>query len=280
MEVNPVDENGRTTPRVMLQRRLRRSRERAGLSVRALAEKVDYPYGYLSRVENGKQLPSDALAEALDTFFDTDGLYGELLEMSRANLIADYSRSVVAREPEALRIQVFTSSIVPGLLQVEGYARSLFRESLPGESPEALDERVQVRMSRQRVLQREVPPYYWAVLDEAALRRSVGGRACMREQLAHILKAAESLRTTVQVIPFEQGAHSMLGGSLTLHTFADGGTIALVESFANGEPVEAPSRLIELTQLFDVAHAKALPEAESLALVHRYLEEYEDEDDS
>lgn len=280
MEVNPVDENGKPTPRAILERRLRRSRERAGLSVRSLAEKIDYPYGYLSRVENGKQLPSDALSEALDTFFETDGLFGELLEMSRANLIADYSRAVVAREPEALRIQVFTSSVIPGLLQVKGYARSLFHASLPGHSAEELEERVEVRIRRQRILQREVPPYYWAVMDEAALRRPLGGRSCMREQLAHILKAAESPRTMIQVVPFEQGAHSMLGGSLTLHSLPDGATIAAVESFANGEPVESPKRLLDLNQRFDMARSKALPEAESLALINRYMEEYEDEDGS
>ena len=280
MEVNPVDENGKPTPRAILERRLRRSRERAGLSVRSLAEKIDYPYGYLSRVENGKQLPSDALSEALDTFFETDGLFGELLEMSRANLIADYSRAVVAREPEALRIQVFTSSLIPGLLQVEDYARSLFRVGLPSATREELDEHVEVRTRRRRIFEQQASPYYWAIMDEAALKRPIGGRACMVKQLSYMLQAAEHPSITIQVLPFAQGAHTMLGGGLTLLTLQGGETIGLVESFATGEPVQSPRRIVELNQIFDVARSQSLPEPESLALVRQYLSDYEDEDDS
>ncbi|MCK1798399.1 helix-turn-helix transcriptional regulator [Streptomyces sp. XM4193] len=279
MEVNPIDENDGDTPRAILARRLRTARARANLTVRALAEEIDYPYGYLSRVENGRQLPSDALAEALDGRFGTDGLFGELLAMSRNHLIADYSRAVVEREPEAHRIQVFTSSIVPGLLQTKAHADALFLASVPGITREEVAERVVVRLHRQQIFARESPPYYWAVMDEVALRRQVGGRECMREQLRHLVQESRRPRTTLQVVPFEQGAHSMLGGSLTLHTLGNGETIAVIESFATGTPVEEPSRVLLLQQRYDMARSKALCETESLALIQRYLKEYEDEEE-
>lgn len=149
MELNNEDDD-RATPRTVLGRRLRRMRETANLSQRALADKVGYPHTYISRVERGEQLPSEALTEDLDTHFATDGLLAELLSMALDASIPDYGRAVVEREGKAARIQVFGSSLIPGLLQTEDYAHALFRESLPGESEERTNERVATRMRRQR----------------------------------------------------------------------------------------------------------------------------------
>lgn len=210
MELN--NESDQLTPRVRLGRRLRRMRERKELSLRQLSEQVGgYSHSYLGRVELGEQLPSEALVNSLDSFFDTDGVLCELLEIAHASVIADYSRTVVSKEPEAERIQVFTSSLVPGLLQTEEYARELFRRSLPGESEEDRNARVTVRLRRQRILRQENPPYYWSIMDEAALRRPVGDTGRMAAQLRHLLNVASRPRITVQILPFAEGAHPMLG---------------------------------------------------------------------
>lgn len=275
MEINLPDAGG-TTPRRMLARRLRRCRARTELSIRGLADKIGYPYGYLSRVENEKQLPSDALAEALDAFFETDDLFAELLEMCRANLIADYSRALVARENETIRLQVFTSSLIPGLLQTEGYARELFREGGGGIDEEQVEERVLARMRRKRLLAREDPPFYWAIFDEAALKRAVGGPDCMRRQLQEVLDSAARPHIAVQVLPFERGAYSMMGGCLSMLTMEDGSTVGHIESFVTGDVVESPKQLVPLAERFDRACASACPEGESLDLVRAYLREYED----
>jgi hypothetical protein len=200
--------------------------------------------------------------------------------MAQDTLIASYSLAFVRKEPDAERIQVFTSSLIPGLLQTEGYARELFRTGSPGIEEDEVNERVTVRMHRKRIFEHEEPPFYWAIMDEAALSRPVGGVACMKEQIHHILRAAKHPRMTIQVLPFAQGAHSMLGGSMTLLTLKTGGTIAMVEIFAFGEQVESPKRLIKLSQAFDVARSKALSENESLDLIRHYLKEYENAHDS
>ncbi|MGO4756795.1 multiprotein-bridging factor 1 family protein, partial [Streptomyces sp. 2MCAF27] len=106
MELN--DNEDKITPRTMLGRRLRRMREDAGLSIRVLAEQLGYPYSYIGRVERGEQLPSEALAEALDARFGASGLFADLLEMAQEESIADYARTVVDEERTATRIQVFT----------------------------------------------------------------------------------------------------------------------------------------------------------------------------
>ncbi|MFI1205917.1 DUF5753 domain-containing protein [Streptomyces sp. BHT-5-2] len=279
MELNSDDV--RLTPRLRLGRRLRRLRERKGLSLRQLSERVGgYSHSYLGRVELGEQLASEALVNALDEFFDSDGVLSELLELAHDTLIPDYSRKVVAKEPEAERIQVFNSSHVTALLQTPEYMRAHFRKSQLHDSEEQIEERVAARMKRQRILERARPPYYWGIMDEAALRRPIGGRRCMAEQLKHLLQLGGRPRVTVQILPFDRGAHPILGGSLTLHTLPDGTTIAGVESFDSGESVESPKRVLELTQWFDVARSLALTDDESLDLIRTYLKEYEVEDDT
>lgn len=279
MELN--NESGKLTPRLRLGRRVRRLRERKGLSLRQLSEHVGgYSHSYLGRVELGDQLPSEALVNSLDAFFDADGVLSELLELAHESLIADYSRTFVSKESAAARIQVFTSSLIPGLLQTEEYARELFRRALPGESENKLNERVAVRMRRQRIFDREEAPLYWAIMDEAALKRPMLATKNMIEQLRHLTRIAVRPRITVQVLPFTRGLHPMLGGGLTLMTLTDGGTIALVESFDSGEGVDSANRVVELTDRLDLARAMALTDDESLDLIRRYLKEYEDDRDS
>ncbi|MFE6779661.1 helix-turn-helix domain-containing protein [Streptomyces sp. NPDC057702] len=279
MELNNEDE-GRLTPQVLIGRRLRRLRERAGVSQRALASAVHYPHSYISRVERGEQLPSQTLAEALDAYFDTDELFVELLATARELAIPDYGKMVARGEEVASRIQVFNSSLIPGLLQTEDYAQALFRASLPGESAEQIAALVAARMARKMVFEKTEKPFYWAIMDEAALRRPVGGFGCMRSQLHSVLTVAQSPHVAVQVLPFTQGEHPLLGGSLSLLTLANGTTIAYVESYATGHPIESPQRVLELTQRFDKARSQALPEDESIDMVRSYLKEYEHEHDS
>jgi transcriptional regulator with XRE-family HTH domain len=275
------NETSKLTPRVRLGRRMRKLRERKGLSLRQLSEQVGgYSHSYLGRVELGDQLPSEALVNSLDEFFNTDGVLGELLELAHDSSIPDYGRVVVSREADAVRIQVFTSSLVPGLLQTEDYARELFRASLPGQPEDRLNELVTVRMKRKAIFERKDPPFYWAIMDEAALKRPMKSATLMASQLRHLLQVTESRHLTAQVLPFSEGAHPMLGGCLSLLTLRDGGTMAFVESFKSGETVELPKRVVELTQGFDIARSLALPEDRSLDLIRKYLGEYEDEHDS
>ncbi|MGW7487834.1 helix-turn-helix domain-containing protein [Streptomyces sp. NPDC054786] len=279
MELNNEDDD-RATPRSVLGRRLRRLREAADLSQRALADKVGYPHTYLSRVERGEQLPSEALAEALDAHFATDGLFVELLSMAQDASIPDYGRAVVHGESKAARIQVFESSLIPGLLQTDDYAHALIRKSLPGEREERVSELAAARMRRKRVFDKAEPPFYWAIMDEAALRRPVGGVKCMAGQIHHILTMTQLPHTSIQILPFRQGEHPLLAGSLTLLTLRNGTTTGYAESFASGESVESPRRVLQLTQRFDIARSMALPESGSLDLIRSYLRDYEDEEDS
>lgn len=263
----------RPTVRRVLGSTLRRHREQAQLSLRELATKTTYNHTYIGRVERGEQLPSDALAQSLDDVLGTGGALFELLEVAREGAIQDYGRTLIHREFSAARIQVFTSSVVPGLLQTPSYARALFDASRLRKSDADLDDAVVARVGRQRIFAREEPPFFWAIMDEAALRRPVGSGDCMREQLTYVAEAARSPHVSCQIFPFGAGVHPMLGGSLTLLTMNDGEAVGHLESFGSGELVESPKRIIELTELFDTVRAGALPQEESLSLIRKYAEE-------
>ncbi|MFF6847963.1 helix-turn-helix domain-containing protein [Streptomyces antimycoticus] len=249
-------------------------RNREGLSLRDVADETTYGHSYIHRVETGEQLASEPLMVALDRRFNMGGTMMKLLDVAREGSVQEYGRKAAMREEKAERIQVVTSSTVPALLQTEGYARALFSACHPKAATHHLDGLVAERMRRKRVFDREEPPPYWAIMDESALKRPIGGKSAMADQLTHILKVAESPDFTIQVLPFERGEYWMLGGSLTLLTGASGSTLAYIESFGSGELVESTRRVIELTQQFDLVRGLALPERESLELVGSYLEGY------
>jgi transcriptional regulator with XRE-family HTH domain len=257
MDLNPDDE--RMTPREVLARHARRLREASGLSVRALSDRIRYGFSYLSRVENGTQPPSGALVRALDEFYGTGGLFADLRKADEDAAIRDY-RAVLRKEKDAVRVQNLNSTLIPGLLQTEEYARELMRAGQNWESEAEMEEWVADRMNRQRLFEREVPPEYWALLDEAVLARPVGGPGCMARQLGHLLRASESFYNTVQVIPFSCGAHSNAGGSALLLTMSDGTIIGHVEGTMTREPITAQGRVIKLTRKFDQARSVALSE--------------------
>lgn len=275
MELNESDEWGdRATPRTFPGRLLKRMRERNNLSQRALATDIHYPHSYISRVERHEQLPSKGLTDALDKHFDADGLFNDSLVMAQDALATEYGPDYLSHEKECVRLQVFTSSLVPGLLQTEGYARAMFSSGLSRYELPALEQHVQKRLRRQQLLQKENAPHYWAIMDETALKRPSPNRDVMARQLRHLLEVLEWENIRIQVLPFDQAFHPFLGGSLTLLTMENGATKALVESYGSGKLVDAPRQVVDLVERFDVARAQALPVAESATLIRRYLEGY------
>ncbi|MEO3751213.1 helix-turn-helix transcriptional regulator [Streptomyces sp. B6B3] len=268
------ENDGRENLRKVLAEEIRSQRERRSWSLRDVAAKTTYNHTYFSRIERGEQLPSDALAKTLDELFETGDLLQRILEAIRSASIQDYVRVMMKKEGTATRVQVFNSSLVTGLLQTERYMRALFRASKPGISDEELEAFTNARMARKFVFEKDDPPLFWSIMDEAALRRPVGGKECMVEQLEALVEMARSPNVVIQVHPFDAGAHPMMGGSMTLLTMPHGEHLAYVESFTFGQLIESPKRAAELTQLFDFARVHALCPEESLEFIGRCREEY------
>jgi transcriptional regulator with XRE-family HTH domain len=273
-------DDDRPTLRTVLGERMRRMRQDEGLSLREFADQIHMPFGFLGRVERGEQEATETLVTALDRRWDTAGLFADLLVAAQEMTIPDYSRDFTRKERDTVRIQVFASSLIPGLLQTADYARELFRTGLVPAPREEIEKKVAFRMKRQRIFDRDEPPFYWAIMDEAALRRPIADRRAMKEQVAHILNMAERPHITVQVMPFDRGLYSMMGGCLTIYTMRNGTSTAQVESFGSALPVDSPQKVVRELQRFDAARSMALTEDESLGLIREYLKEYEHERDS
>jgi hypothetical protein len=137
------------------------------------------------------------------------------------DVLPDWFESYLGLEAAASVIRTFELQFVNGLFQTETYARAVTSLGNKTASAEELDRRVSVRLKRQDVLTSPEPPQVWSVMDEAVLRRPVGGRGVMCDQLAHLIEVASLPRVTIQVVPFARGGHAAAGGSFTVLRFAE-----------------------------------------------------------
>jgi hypothetical protein len=131
---------------------------------------------------------------------------------------------------------------------------------------------VTVRLARQELLRSERPPFYSAILDEAAIRRPVGGPAVMRAQLARLLRLMDTSRTLLQVLPFEHGEHALMGGTLTILTMENRSAVAYEESIATGTLIEDPEAVTARERTYEQMRAYALSPRDSAALVRATME--------
>jgi hypothetical protein len=162
--------------------------------------------------------------------------------------------------------------VVPGLLQTEEYARAVLSVGLTLSSDAQLEERLTARMGRQERIGSADRPDLWVVLDEAVLRRPVGGHAVMRQQMERLLAAAAEPHITVQVLPFDQGEHDAMGGSLTILMLPDGSEVAYTEGAHYGQLIEEPSEVGRFTLTYDRLRAAALPPLMSLDMIRSVME--------
>lgn len=159
-------------------------------------------------------------------------------------------------------------------MQTKEYAHAQLslREEL---TPEQVEQRVNARLSRQDRLRSAEPPLRWAIIDEAVLRRPVGSRECMHNQLARLLEQVDTPDSKVQVMPFSAGAHYVLGGTLTLLTLPNSSTVAYEEGVEVGHLHEDRDSAKKWRRRYEVLRANALPPAASAELIRQAMEDYQ-----
>ncbi|MBY8885764.1 helix-turn-helix transcriptional regulator [Streptomyces sp. PTM05] len=251
---------------------LRRHREQAGLSLERLAAIVKYSRSHLSRIEIAEVMPPPDLAELLDAAFGTDGIFGKVYELAKREVHPDQYRRLMELEARAREIEEYGGQLVPGLVQTEDYARALFRVSNPAASPEAIEEKVAARMSRQALLRAEPPPHLSVILDEAAVRRPVGGPQVMRTQLAALIEIVDTPTSVVQVLPFDHGEHALAGGSLKLVTLEDRTAVAYEESIGTGTLIEDSDTVSAHRRVYDLLRAYALSPSRTATFIGSVME--------
>ena len=224
---------GPTVRRMLVGAKLRRLRTDIGLSREEAAEAIRASAWKIHRLENGQVgFKQRDLVDLLELYQVTDpDEIDELLTLAReanvpgwwqhyGDVLPQWFRTYVDLESAATLIRTYEGMFVPGLLQTDDYMRAVIRDASL-ESSEEVGRRVRLRMARQILLTREHPPRLWAVMDEAALRRPVGGREVMRGQLERLIDATKLPNVTLQVLPFGAGAHPAMVGAFSILRFAD-----------------------------------------------------------
>ena len=153
------------------------------------------------------------------------------------------------------------------MLQTADYARAILRGVRPDDTDEENEQQVDARIERQQILARQDPPMLWAIMDEGALRRPVGGRQSVRSQLGHLLDVAEKPKIKVLVVPASTGAHVGVGGPFVIAEFREGPEVAYLDTAAGGQIADHPDIVKACAQVFDTLRAEALPPRASLDLI-------------
>lgn len=219
-----------TVPKRQLGMALRRRREELGLDREDAASVLECSPSKIGRIEQGDVGVKATELRALMDLYRIQGDDRRALERLGAETrhrrprtnygpaLPDWFRRYVNLEEAATRIRTYQPELVPGLLQTEAYARAVMTASTV-PAPGDIEHLVQARLARQRRLHGPDAPELWAVISEGTLRQQVGGRSVMREQLAHLRRLADYPSITIQVMPFEAGAHAATGFAFWLLRF-------------------------------------------------------------
>ncbi len=273
---------GPTVRRRRLGTELRRLRESSGYKLEEVAAQLGVAPSTLSRIETGKAPTKSAyLNQMLETYGVTDAGQRQILvdmarEGHRKGWWAAYDDVLpsgfdiyVGLEAETAGIRSYEISVVHGLLQTADYARAVIRETFPRYTAEQIDRLVDLRMARQGRFDDDPPLELWAILDEAVIRRTVGGAVVMRRQLTHLLAEAGRPGVTLQVLPFSSGAHAAHGGPFSILEFPDrsDSEVVYVESVAGIIYLEKDKEVRVRAESFDRLRAAALAPSASADLI-------------
>jgi hypothetical protein len=279
---------GATVLRMMLGAQLRRFREvaditpdRAGYEIRASRSKI-------SRMEHGRVSFKDRDVADLLTLYgvtDEDVRAGMLSLAQQANaqgwwaqygdILPDWFEAYLGLEAAASLIRTFELQFVHGLFQTEEYARAVTMLGHGDAPAEEIDRRVRLRMERQALLTSPDPPRLWSVVDEAALRRPLGGQKVMRAQLSHLLEITELPNVTLQVMPFHRGGHAGAGGSFTVLRFGepDLPDVVYIEQLTSALYLERRTHVDHYMEVMNHLSAEALTPAAAAQYIREIMQD-------
>jgi transcriptional regulator with XRE-family HTH domain len=269
---------GPTVRRRRLASELRRLREAANLTIDDVAAKLECSASKVSRIETGHTgvTPRDA-RDMLQLYDVPPDQVDALVQLSRdarkkgwwQTYQEVFSGAFPGLESDASSLRAFQALLVPGLLQTEDYVRAVIRSIRPGWTEADVERRVAARMERQRILTEPDPPNYWAVIDEAVLTRTVGGPDVMHGQMLRLCERAALPNVTIQVVPFEAGAHSSMEGPYLVLGFPEQSDpdVVYVDTTTGGVYLEEQADVQRYTLMFDHLRASALSPEESLRRV-------------
>lgn len=289
---------GSTVPRRQLGRYLRDLRNKARLTVKAAATELEWSEAKIWRIETGqtslRSLDAEAMCRVYGASVDlTQALMALAKEtkargwwLSYGDVIPEGFDVYIGLEEAAARLEWYESELVPGLLQTEAYARTLIETDNPGVDPAEIARRVQVRMARQTLLDRVTnPPELQVVLNEAIIRRPVGGRAVLAEQLRRLIEVNNLPTVAIRVMPFGVGLHhGVMSGPFVKLGFPVNGNgqeteppTVYVDSFTGALFLDKSHEIERYSAAFTSIWQAALNETDSMTLIEEAVRELESE---
>lgn len=271
-EVDPDDEWG-VAVIATVGRQLKLRREAVGMRAAEFGAAVGYGEDLVYKIEGGKRIPRQEYLDRADEILDAGGLIAAAWEDVKKVRYPKKVRELGKLEEKAVEIGVYECNSVHGLLQTSDHARTLFEAAQPPYSQDDVERMVAARLARQSVFERDPAPSIHFVLEEAPLRRRLGGTMVWQQQLEHLLEVGRLRNVTLQVMPTRVEVHSGLDGRIELLKFADGTAVGRSDGAFNGRPVSDPRQLRILELRYGTIRAQALPPWESLAFIEQLLGE-------
>ncbi|MFC6089028.1 helix-turn-helix domain-containing protein [Saccharothrix lopnurensis] len=263
---------------------LRRLREAAELTIEEVGERLECSASKISRIETGRVgvTPRD-VRDMLAAYGADPDTRDELVQLAREarrrawwDEFGDIAPGrYVGFEADAESVRTYQGLVVPGLLQDEDYTRALIRNVLPGAAPAEVDRRVKLRKARQALLTEDDPLRLDVVVDEAALRRLVGGRAVMAAQARRLNQVGALPNVTLRVAPFAAGGHAAMDGPFVILTFPGklDPDVVYLESARSDVYLEQPTDVANYSNMFERLCAGSLDPAASAALIEQVAHE-------
>jgi len=277
---------GPTVQPLVLGGHLRRLREQADMTTERAAASIRGSHSKISRMEHGRVgFKERDIADLLTLYGVIDGPEREaLLNLAReastpgwwqaySDILPHWVEPYFGLEAAASFIREFELQFVPGILQIEEYARAVIRlGNLPSE--DEVIRRAQARISRQEILRRADPPRIWAVLDEGALRRHIGGRDVMKAQLRHLIEMCDHPNITLQILPFSAGAHRAMGGPFTIlrYTEPDLRDVVYIEQLTSALYLDKPIEVDAYLEVIEEVCLQADPSAKTPGFLNAVLD--------
>jgi transcriptional regulator with XRE-family HTH domain len=276
-----------TVRRRRLALELRRLREAERLTCEEVAERLECSASKISRVETGRVSVSPRdVRDMLEIYGIPEDQRESLVQLARdsrqkgwwhaySDTIQPQFATYLGLESAASEIRIYEVSLIPAMLQTEEYARTVIGAGMVNSAYEDVERRVELLMVRQPALTRADPPKLWAVLDEAALRRRVGGAGLMRLQLEYLLELASLPSVALQVIPFGGGAHPAMGRPFVILVFPErvDPDVVYLEDLTSALWVEDVDEVDRYNVFFNHLRATALSFDDSSALITSVLKE-------
>lgn len=272
-----------------LARQLRQQREKSGLTMEEAAAALGWSRPKLLRFETAKTRPKPSdVEEMLDLYGGDEAVKLALMQLARdirkrgwwAAFGDVLTGSFAELEDEATVIRSWQVQFIPGLLQTSDYALALIRVLSPEDAEEVLLRRLQARMARRAILERETAPALTVVLDESVLRRAVGGPQVMAHQLEALVNASAKPNISILVMPISVGEHAGMDGPFVSLSFAGelDQDVIYLEGMGGEIYVEDVNQVARGNVRFDRICEQALPEEDSLALITKIAREYQQSD--